>query len=115
MMRSNIRVVSNIYPVKLVTTFLHRMTPVETIIEEENRAYFQQISDLEALKTACDSCSCTCSSCMRINDPTEKPWGRVRIDDALIDICKCQRTSCKRFYSECRTDLERPHVNQSRD
>ena len=111
MKKSNIRVISNIYPVviKTIPNFLDGETR-ETIPEQENRNYFQEISDRKDLKTACDSCSCQCDSCMEIKDRSERPWGRVRIDGSLIDICKCQRTLCSLFYSECRTDLEEPNA-----
>ena len=113
MKNSNVRITSNIYPVKTVMTrdVIDGETR-EIIPKDGNEAYSLEISDLEALKTACDSCSCTCDACMQIGDISEKPWGRVRVDDSLIDICKCQRTSCERFYSECRPDLEQSDANQ---
>jgi len=113
MMNPNVRITSNIYPVKTVMTrdvIDGEMS--ETIPKEGNEAYFREISDLEALKTACDSCSCTCDLCLKIGDTSEKPWGRVRVNGSLVDICKCQRTLCKRFYSECRPDLRKPNVGQ---
>lgn len=107
MNKSNVRVTSNIYPVRTDTREFFDGEVREIISKEGNNAYFQEISDLKALKTACDSCS---SHLMP--DPAEKPWGRVRIDGALVDICKCQRTSCQYFYTECRPELKKPNANQ---
>lgn len=106
MKNPNISVVSNIYPVK---------TKRDYVDIEGNEAYFQQISDLRALKTACDSCCCRCDSCRVIDDTSEKPWGRVRINGSLVDICKCQRKSCELFYKECRPELRGTNANQRRN
>ena len=112
MKNSNIRLTSNIYPIKIESKILPGMEPFEIIAKEGNEVYFQQMSDLEALKTACDSCSCTCDSCMATGDLLEKPWGRVRVNGTLVDICKCQRKSCERFYTECRPDFRRDNGKQ---
>jgi hypothetical protein len=95
----NVRIVSNIYPV--VTTLRESFDgeSYEEIPKEGNDAYFQQITDLEAFKTACDSCSL-----MPTHD--EKPWGRIRRDGELVDICKCTNTACYLYYKECRPELQ---------
>jgi hypothetical protein len=108
MKKSNVRIASNIYPAKTVTRDSADGETRELISKGSNEAYFREIADHEVLKTACDSCSCTCDSCMKIGDISEKPWGRVRVGGELVDICKCQRTSCRLFYSDCRPDLEKP-------
>lgn len=109
MKNSNIRVTSNIYPVNTQSwTFFEG----EFIPLESNSAYFQEVSDHKALRAACESCSCTCGSCMQEGNLSEKPWGRVRVNGLLVDICKCSRTSCERFYRECRPNLETPNGNQ---
>ena len=103
MIKANIRIKSNIYPI----CARDYQPPLEGwyIPEEGNEAYFQQISDIEAYKTACDSCACACAGCFNKRDTSEKPWGRVRINGRLTDICKCQHKACIRFYQQCRPEL----------
>jgi len=100
MTASNVHVVSNIYPVKTSIQELNDGEQSEVILQENNGPYFQQIADLKALRTACDSCC-------YMSDPAEKPYGRVRVAGKLVDICKCQNTTCHLFHSECRPDYKR--------
>ncbi len=109
MKNANVRITSNIYPAQ------KKEFPAPLggwyIPKEGNEAYFQQVSDLQVFRTACDTCACQCSGCFGVRDTTEKPWGRVRINGELRDICKCQHKPCA-DYDICRLELRENDAKQ---